>query len=115
MSKEQLITHPTDFATIYTTLFSLSVSVEATQALQGLLSEKGYKHANNKVKEAERACTAAYAQIERAMTRKLDPEQKTILLEAVEVQKNILYDFFLLESDQQELVRDFIKNIKQLF
>jgi hypothetical protein len=102
----------TDFATIFSCFFSLSVSIETLQALQGLLSEQGHSYAKNKAKEAEKACNTCYEQIERAIGKGLGAESKHIMLEAVELQKNTLYRYFVLDEADQDLVRDFIDKLE---
>lgn len=111
--QETIPSEDVSFAHIYSALFALSVSVEVLQALQGILSERKHNYAINKAKEAEKACNTAYKVVERAIVRGLLPEQSKIMLEAVEQQKSTMYDFFLLDTEDQRRVRGLIAKIKK--
>ena len=102
-----------DNSVVYTTLFAGSVFVECLQATQGMLSEQRHSYARNKAKEAEKASTLFIDQLTRAITKGVPKDEAQAVLNSVEIQKNIMYDFFLLDFDSQQRVNSLIQKIKR--
>ena len=101
-----------DFSTIYGSIFALGVTVEYLSAVQGLLAERGAKYALNKAREAEKSCEVVLTTLNREMTKRMTPEEKAISEHAIEFHKDLVYSFFLLDTDKQRRVSSLIKKLK---
>lgn len=102
-----------DFNTLFGTLFSLDATIEYTQVSQGLFAEKGANYARNKAKDAEVACSVLYNSLIREVTKNMTPIEKQTTLEHIENHKNLVYDFFLLDGQEQVRIRKLIDKIKK--
>lgn len=101
-----------ELAIVYGTIFMLNASVDCIQALQGVLLGRGAKYAINKAKDAEKACNAVLRVLEREKTKYMTDEEKKISAEAVESQKELVYNFFMLDAEQQRRVSGLISKLK---
>jgi len=101
-----------EFSVIYGSIFALGVTCEYLQALEGTLAERNAKYALNKAREAEKSCEGVLTTLNREMTKRMTPEEKAISEHAVEFHKDLVYSFFLLDTDKQRRVSSLIKKLK---
>jgi predicted transcriptional regulator with HTH domain len=102
-----------DFNVVYGCLFSLSVTTEYLDAVRVVMDDRKAKYVSNKSKEAQKACEFVKTTIEREITKRMNDEQKTIALGAVEQQKQIIYDFFLMDTNDQHRIKQLINKLKR--
>lgn len=108
ITKEEL-----DFSTVYGTLFSLGTTVEYLACLRGLMLERNAKYVANKAKQAEDACQFVYDTLEREMMKRLTLEEKAIAMAAIDHHKLLIYDFFLMDNNDQHRVKQLMDKIKK--
>lgn len=101
-----------ELAIIYGTIFMLNASVDCIEALQGVLLGRGAKYAINKSKDAEKACNAVLKILEREKTKYMTEDEKKVSAAAVESQKELVYNFFMLDAEQQRRVSGLISKLK---
>lgn len=102
-----------DFNVIYGCLFSLDVTVEYLAAVQVVMSDRKANYVSNKSREAAKACGFVKNVIQREITKRMTPEQKAIAMAAVEHQKKLIFDFFLMDANDQHRIENLIKKIKK--
>ncbi len=100
------------FQLFYGSIFAISLDLDYYETLQQVLTDKSDRYTINKVKEAVRACKVVYNLISFRLLNGLEDEQAIILKEAIEVQKNLAYTIFSLNGEQQEKVKEFIKELQ---
>lgn len=102
-----------DFNTLYGCMFSLSTSIEYLICVRGIMLERKINYPANKALQAENACQVIYNSLEREITKYMTPEQREIALSAVEYHKQIVYDFFLMDNNDQHRVKQLMDKIKK--
>lgn len=112
MLQEELTTKDQiDFSYVYGTIFSLSTTIEFLVAIQGLMGERKANYAQNKAREAEKACQLVYDILNREITKRMTAEQKVISQTAIDEHKGVIYDFFMLNYDRQRRVKSLIAKL----
>ena len=102
-----------EFNILYGSLFALSLASEYLDVLKAVIRSRRSNHTLNKVIASEKANDTLFAVIKREFTKSLSPEEKTVVLKAIEEQRNFTYEIFELDGKGQERVKGLIKRIKK--
>lgn len=102
-----------EFNYVYGTIFSMDTSGEYAESVETILKEKGFKYERNLANQAAKCCKKLGDALRRLITKGMNAEQKAIALAAVEHQKEIIYEFFLLDGKSQERVLGLILKLKK--
>ena len=101
-----------ELSILYATIFMLTTSVECLEAVQATFTEQGARYITNKAKDAEKACNAVLKELTREKTKYMTAEEKKVSELAVETQKDLVYNFFMLDPEQQRRVSGLIAKLK---
>lgn len=97
----------------YGSLFATSLNLEYYKTINQVCTDKSDTLLLTKVKEATRACNLVYGIVKQRLLSDMEDEQKIMVPQAIEVQKDLAYLIFGLTGEQQEKVKLFIKDIQQ--
>ncbi|KAA8483739.1 hypothetical protein BDE36_1799 [Arcticibacter tournemirensis] len=99
--------------TMYGTLFSADTFAEYAEALGTIFGEQGKNYERNACSAATKAAVKLRNAIDRTLTAGLAPEQKELVREAIEHNKDQVYEFFTLSAEHQSRVTGLIKKLKR--
>lgn len=99
-----------EFAVLFGTFFALSLSSDYLDGVKPVIEPRS-KYVYNKVKSAEASNDALLKVIKREFLKTMTDREKKVTLDAIEEQKQFIYNIFSLDSKDQDRVKGLIKKI----